>query len=95
MNKSGKYEHREKLVKYLKTLKKTEKEEFADAVGLSLGGIQQIAYGLRPCRVRYAVRIDRYSNGAVPFTYLCPTVDWAHVVSVGRKRLKAEVEAQA
>lgn len=76
-------EHKTLLLEELKRLdSKQEKEDFADRIGISLGGLQQVAYGCRPCQIHHAVRIDRETDGRVPMAYMMPSIDWEYLNKV-------------
>ena len=65
------------LLDYLKTLPVPGgRGEFAERCGTSLGHLNNVAYGYKPCGEALAVCIERESSGAVRVETLCPDVDW-------------------
>ena len=67
------------LKKYLFGLQRPAREGFASRVGASIGHLQNVAYGHKPCAAELAIAIDRESKGAVRFETLRPDVDISHL----------------
>lgn len=65
-----------KLLDYLKTMPIEERDIFAVNCGTSLGHLNNVAYGYRPCGEKLAVDIERESEANVTVEELCPSVDW-------------------
>lgn len=62
---------------YLKTMTVPEREVFAAKCQASLGHLQNVAYGYKPCAEKLAVRIEKNSHKAVLREELCP--DWMDI----------------
>lgn len=77
--------HRVELLSYLKTMTPAKQDCFAQDVGTTIGQLKQIAYGVRPCKVEYAQRIDKLSKGKVDMRKLCPQLDYQHLAKVGKR----------
>lgn len=63
------------LKTYLSAKTKEEREEFAAKCESTLGHIQNVMYGIRPCAADLAVHIFRESDGLVTRWELRP-LDW-------------------
>ncbi|QDD65562.1 hypothetical protein EJD96_16055 [Herbaspirillum seropedicae] len=69
-----------RLLEYIKTLPRGEREQFAARCGTSFEYLRQVAYGNRPCREFLAINIERESGQVVRCEELCPEgVDWAYI----------------
>lgn len=68
-----------KLIDYLKSLSRQERDALASHCGTSSDYLFQLAYGKRTPKAELAVAIDRASDGAVPCDELLPDVDWDYV----------------
>lgn len=66
-----------KLIDHLKTFPRPERESFAVACGSTLGHLQNIGYGYKPCSAALAVAIERVSGGAVTRPELVP--EWRDI----------------
>lgn len=67
------------LQDWLNSLPAATQRLIAEKAGTSIGQLRHIAYGNRSCSARLAVEIDKFSEGKVPMTKLCPEIDWEHV----------------
>ncbi len=67
------------LKTYLMKMPKPERVGFAARVGASVGHLQNISYGYKPCAAELAIAIERESSGEVRFEELCPEIDVSHM----------------
>lgn len=67
------------LLAYLKSLDKSEREDFARRCNSSVDYLSQIGYGNRTPKADLAVRIEKESGQGVTCEELLPGVDWAYV----------------
>jgi DNA-binding transcriptional regulator YdaS (Cro superfamily) len=67
------------LKTYLKTLTTDEREAFAKRCDTSVGHLNNISYGLRPCAEQLAIEIEKNSERKVTCEILCPETDWAYI----------------
>ncbi len=67
-----------KLLPYLLSKTKPDRDAFAVLCGTTLGHITNIAYGMKSCGPELAVNIERESGGAVTRRELRPR-DWARI----------------
>ena len=68
---------------YIMTMDKEARCAFAKRVGASVGHLQNIGYGYKPCAAELAISIERESGGTVRFESLCPDIDVSHMRRVG------------
>ena len=66
------------LINHLKTLSSTDKETLAKKSETSVGHLQNVAYGYRPCSPELAVLLERNTDNAVTRRELRPT-DWVAI----------------
>lgn len=66
------------LLSYLNSLSRPERAAFCSRSGVSVGQMNNVAYGYRPCAPELAVNIERESGGAVTRQDLRPR-DWARI----------------
>jgi len=64
---------------YLSNLSADKKTDFAKRCLTSVGHLQNIAYGYKPCGESLAINIERESLGEVTCEALRPDVDWAYL----------------
>jgi hypothetical protein len=67
------------MLTYLKKMTRTERAEFAERCGTSLGHLQNVAYGYKPCKPELAMAIEEESNHAVCVESVAPEYRW-HVI---------------
>lgn len=67
------------LKTYINQLEKDARLSFAERVGASVGHLQNVGYGYKPCAAWLAIAIERESRGAVRFEALCPDIDVSHM----------------
>jgi len=72
-------EAKPKLLDWLNGMNKATQDLVAERMDTSTGQLRQIGRGKRSCSARLAVEIDKYSEGKVSMTYLCPEINWDHV----------------
>lgn len=68
-----------------------ERQEFAKNCGTSPNYINQIYGGQRVCSPTLAIKIDKYSGGAVRVDDLCPDTDWDYI----RQQAIAQAKTQS
>jgi hypothetical protein len=66
-----------KLLEYLKSIPTAERSAFAEACSTSLGHMNNVAYGYKPCGESLAIAVERESHGKSTVEENCPDVDWA------------------
>lgn len=76
-----------KLLDYLKTMGTEDRVGFALACATTIGHMNNVAYGYKPCSETLALAVERESGGVVPVEETCPKADWA--VVRGRPSTKA------
>lgn len=64
---------------YLKTMSREERVKFAQRCGTSLGHLQNVAYGYKPCQPELAMAIEEESGQAVKVETIAPGYRW-HVI---------------
>lgn len=67
-----------KLIDHLKSMSRRERAEFADRCRTTLGHINNVAYGYKPCSPELAVSVEQESGGSVTRQELRPT-DWRRI----------------
>lgn len=67
-----------KVIDYLKTMDRPDRDAFAQRCGTSLGHLNNVAYGYKPCGPELAVSIEQESGGAVTRQELRPD-DWPRI----------------
>jgi DNA-binding transcriptional regulator YdaS (Cro superfamily) len=70
-----------KLITFMKSVPRSERDSFAARCGTSWGYLKQVAYGNKQCGEALAINIDRESGRLVTCEELCPTADWAYIRS--------------
>jgi hypothetical protein len=66
------------LKTFLSSKSRPDREDFAERCGTTLGVLQNIMYGLRPCNPELAVSIERESGGVMRRWYTRPD-DWHRI----------------
>ena len=69
------------LKTYIMKMEKEARIAFAKRVGASVGHLQNVGYGYKPCAAELAIAIERESAGLVRFESLCPGIDVSHMRS--------------
>ena len=64
---------------YLKQMSRDQRMDFAKRCGTSLGHLQNVAYGYKPCNPDLAMAIEDESGQAVKVESLAPECRW-HVI---------------
>lgn len=64
---------------YLKQMNRDQRTDFAKRCGTSLGHLQNVAYGYKPCNPDLAMAIEEESGHAVKVETLAPECRW-HVI---------------
>jgi DNA-binding transcriptional regulator YdaS (Cro superfamily) len=82
-----------KLLDYLKSLPVNEREPFAKRCGSSIGHLNNVAYGCRPCNEQLAVEIEKRSARKVTCEELCPDTDWAFIRGTATRGSKSRSAA--
>lgn len=67
------------ILEYLKQMSRAERTEFAKRCGTSLGHLQNVAYGYKPCKPELAMAIEEESGHAVQVETMAPECRW-HVI---------------
>lgn len=67
------------LKDYLLSMPKSERHNFAQKCGTTLGQLIHIYYGNRKCNPALAIEIDKHSNGAVKCDVLSPNTDFDYI----------------
>ena len=67
------------LKTYIMEMDKQGRVLFAQRVGASVGHLQNVCYGYKPCAAELAIAIERESAGKVQFESLCPSIDVSHM----------------
>jgi DNA-binding transcriptional regulator YdaS (Cro superfamily) len=65
-----------KLKTFLAGMTRDQRQDFAKRCGFSIGQLNNLMYGCKPCRAEYAINIERESGGKVRVEELVPSVDW-------------------
>jgi DNA-binding transcriptional regulator YdaS (Cro superfamily) len=73
------------LKTYLTPMTPDERKAFAERCGFSIGHLNNLMYGCKPCDAEYAINIERESGGVVPCEKSAPDVDWSVVRHKARK----------
>lgn len=68
-----------KLLDYLHTMTPEKREGFAMLCGVSMGHLNNVAYGYKTVGAEIAIAIERESAGAVTVEEMRPDMDWAVV----------------
>lgn len=76
---AGNKKHNENFLEWLNSLPRPTQNNVAAKMKTSTGQLRQIAYGNRPCSVRLAIEIDKFSGGKVSMVEMAKDVDWDHV----------------
>lgn len=71
------------LKTFLMKMPKAERAQFAARVGASVGHLQNISYGYKPCAAELAIAVERESGGSVRFEAMCPDIDVSHMRCAG------------
>jgi len=74
------------ILTYLKSLPTQQRKLFAFDCGVSLGHLQNVAYGYKTCDAALAVHIEEKSRGMVRVEHIRPDLPW-HVIR--KTRMKA------
>jgi DNA-binding transcriptional regulator YdaS (Cro superfamily) len=72
---------RNSLREYLHAIPVTERQEFANRCGTTIGHLNQVAYG-KYCNIEVAVAVHRETSGTVSMQDMYPSLDWDYVRQV-------------
>jgi hypothetical protein len=64
---------------YIKDMSKEQRMEFAKRCGTSLGHLQNVAYGYKPCNPELAMAVEEETDHAVKVETIAPGCRW-HVI---------------
>jgi DNA-binding transcriptional regulator YdaS (Cro superfamily) len=68
-----------RLVDFLAQMDIKARKAFAKRCGTTIGSLNNVAYGCRPCGEKLAIEIEKFSERAVTCEELRDDVDWSYL----------------
>lgn len=78
------------LKNYVAEMSLDQRRAFAKRCGFSLGHLNNLMHGCKPCRADFAINIERETHGEVTAEQMAPTVDWPVVRHKATKKSGAD-----